>query len=42
MGVAENLLRRTNVALADASVTTPRKVDLRDIEDLQELLRGPR
>ncbi|MBM4368568.1 MAG: hypothetical protein FJ102_20295 [Deltaproteobacteria bacterium] len=33
---------KRHLILAKSSVTPPRKVDLRDIEDLEELLRGPR
>lgn len=33
---------KRHLILAKSGVTPPRKVDLRDIEDLEELLRGPR
>lgn len=33
---------KRHLILAKSSVTPPRKVDLRDIEDLEELLRAPR
>jgi hypothetical protein len=33
---------KRHLIVAKSSVVPPRKVDLRDIEDLQELLRGPR
>lgn len=33
---------KRHLIVAKSSVMPPRKVDLRDIEDLQELLRGPR
>lgn len=33
---------RRHLIVAKSSVTPPRKVDLRDIEDLEELLREPR
>jgi len=33
---------KRHLIVAKSSVKPPRKVDLRDIEDLQELLHGPR